>query len=345
MTVFVIDPLQDPRWKAFIENRPDASVFHRVEWLQALRACYGYEPVAISTSPPGAPLQNALVSCAVRSGLTGDRFVSLPFSDTCEPLVNDPEEISLLLTYMAEKVNRGRWKYVEIRPMLHHALSCRLFAVSETYYSHQLDITRSEEDLFKSFHKASVQRKIRRAQRELLSYEVGCTDNLLKDFYTLLIMTRRRQNLPPQPLKWFRRLMLSMGEALKIRVARKGQIPVASILTISNNKTLVYKYGCSDSRYGNLGGTTMLFWNAIREAKAAGVDQLDMGRSAPDNVGLVTYKEHWGAKRSIIHYWRYPAQAPRSISYRALDYLRPVISAAPDPFLVTFGTLLYRHIG
>ena len=93
MTIFEIDPLNDPRWRAFVEWRPDASVFHRVEWLQALKSCYGYVPVALSFTPPGSPLENGLLFCEIRSALTGNRLVSLPFSDHCEPLVDHPEEI------------------------------------------------------------------------------------------------------------------------------------------------------------------------------------------------------------------------------------------------------------
>jgi lipid II:glycine glycyltransferase (peptidoglycan interpeptide bridge formation enzyme) len=136
-----------------------------------------------------------------------------------------------------------------------------------------------------------------------------------------------------------------MGDNLTIRVARKGQTPVASILTISNNKTVVYKYGCSDSCYSNLGGTAMLFWNAIREAKAEGMEELDMGRTSPDNSGLITYKEHWGAKRSIVNYWRYPPPTYRSVSGSTLKYLNRIVSITPDPVLVLLGRVLYRHIG
>ena len=46
MMFFDIDPLRDPRWRVFVEHHPDFSVFHRVEWLQALQSCYCYVPVA-----------------------------------------------------------------------------------------------------------------------------------------------------------------------------------------------------------------------------------------------------------------------------------------------------------
>ena len=136
-----------------------------------------------------------------------------------------------------------------------------------------------------------------------------------------------------------------MGNDIKIRVALKGDVPVAGILTISDKKTLVYKYGCSDSRFNNLGGTALLFWNAIQEAKANGIEELDMGRSDTDNQGLVTFKEHWGAQRSIVNYWRYPIRAAASRPEHLIKHAKRIISIAPDASLVMLGNLLYRHIG
>ena len=345
MTVFEIDPLRDARWRTFIEARPDSSVFHRVEWLQALKSCYGYRPLALSLSPPGYPLENGLLLCEVRSLLTGNRLVSLPFSDHCEPLVNRPQELDLLVAGLVERVSQRRWKYFEIRPILRSSCAGTTLGISHTYYLHRLDLRRSEELLFKSFHKDCVQRKILRAERESLRYEEGSSEILLKRFYKMLIMTRRRQNLPPQPLKWFRSLIASLGESLKIRVALKGETPVASILTISHNKTLVYKYGCSDATFNNLGGTALLFWNAVREAKANGIDEFDMGRSDVDNLGLVKFKEHWGAERSTVNYWRYPIQAAASKPRSLIRYANRLIAIAPDTSLAMLGNLLYRHIG
>ena len=49
MTVWQIDPVQDPRWAVFIERHPGATVFHTPGWLEALRRTYGYEPAALTT--------------------------------------------------------------------------------------------------------------------------------------------------------------------------------------------------------------------------------------------------------------------------------------------------------
>ena len=92
MAVYTLNPLLDSRWEDFAETHPRASIFHTPGWLEALRRTYGYEPIVYTTSAPGTPLANGIVFCRVRSWLTGDRMVSLPFTDHCEPLVEGPEE-------------------------------------------------------------------------------------------------------------------------------------------------------------------------------------------------------------------------------------------------------------
>jgi hypothetical protein len=88
-SVYRVDPLRDPRWKQFIAKDQRSSIFHTPEWLDALRRTYGYVPVVLTTSPPDVPLRNGIALCSVSSWLTGERLVSLPFSDHCELLVND----------------------------------------------------------------------------------------------------------------------------------------------------------------------------------------------------------------------------------------------------------------
>jgi CelD/BcsL family acetyltransferase involved in cellulose biosynthesis len=344
-SVYEIDPLCDARWAALIDRNSGASVFHSVPWLKALRDTYGYEPVAITTCPPDAELTNGLVYCEVRSWLTGRRLVSLPFSDHCAELVNSPAEMDALLSHMKQSVDERKWKYVEVRPSTWQPESDTYLGKSNSYYFHRLDLGRSLDELFRSFHKDCVQRKVRRAEREGLTYEEGQSDVLLNKFYRLLVKTRRRQQLPPQPLAWFRGLIAAFGDGLKIRLASKDGVPVASILTLSFKKTMTYKYGCSDAQFNKLGGMALLFWKTIQEAKENGCEELDMGRSDLDNPGLVTFKEHWGATRSELSYWRYPKREPVSQNTWKIRFAKHLVSAAPEMSLEAAGTLLYRHIG
>ena len=340
-----IDPLRDSRWKHFVDWHPDSSLFHRVEWLQALQSCYGYLPIALTTSDADSPLQNGFVFCEIRSLLTGKRFVSVPFSDHCQPLVSHPDDFQMFASSLTQAVDNNHWKYFEVRPIHFSVDEFPMLGASNTYLFHRLDLSPSTELLYKQFDKNSVQRKIRRAERESLRYEEGSSEKLLKCFYKLMLLTRRRHGLPPQPFKWFQSLTSLFGNDLKIRVSFKNDVPVASILTIVHRKTMVYKYGCSDMRYSNLGGNALVFWHAIQDAKSKGLEELDMGRSDIDNAGLATFKEHWGAVRSTINYWRYPVQEIQAGPEKLVRHVRRLFSIAPDICLKAVSNAFYRHIG
>lgn len=346
MTVHQVDPLGDLRWKEFLQKHPRSSVFHTTGWLAALRRTYGYEPVVLTTSAPTAGLTNGIAFCRIDSWVTGNRLVSLPFADHCEPLVDRSEDLEEILAFLECKAEKGNLKYIEIRPLRPHPITGSRFERSETFCFHKLDLHSSTEELFQSFQKDSIQKKIRRAEREGLVCEEGRAESLLDKFYRLLLLTRRRHQLPPQPSKWFRNLIACLGEQLNIRVASKEGRPVASILTLRYKSSLVYKYGCSDASSHNLGGMALLFWKAIQEAKDQGLKEFDLGRSDPNNTGLMTFKDRWDATRSSLTYLRYPGRRCQTTREGwKLLIVKQIFSRMPDGFLATAGKLLYKHLG
>lgn len=347
--VFVLDPLHDDRWSEFIARHPDASMFHTHGWLEALRRTYGYEPLVVTTSDPNGALSNGILLCRVRSWMTGPRLVSLPFSDHCEPLVGDMLELELLIRFLKSNVERGRCRYLEMRPLrgLNSGVPERMHLNgNEAYCIHQLDLSPSLDELYRRFHKSCVQRKISKAEREGLTYEEGRSEELLSKFYKLMLSTRRRHQLPPQSKAWFRNLTDCLGESLKIRVVSKNGNPTASIITCQFRDTSVYKYGCSDAHYQNLGGMFLLMWRAIQDAKASGARWFDFGRSEQRNEGLVTFKGHWGSIKSPLPYYRYPDGNNRGPkSDWKLRLVQKTCSHLPDPLLEMLGGLLYKHVG
>ena len=346
MTVHSLDPLRDPRWPEFVDRHPNASVFHTSGWLHALQRTYGYEPVAFTTSPPTGELRNAVVFCAVRSWLTGRRLVSLPFSDHCEPLVQGPEDLSALCLFMGRNQRRQGWKYVEMRPAGMALEAEDGFRRAGTFYLHRLDLRPGLAALRRSFHKDCVLRKIRRAEREGLTYEAGRSESLLRTLDGLLRLTRRRHRLASQPLAWFRNVLDCLGEAACIRIASKDGRPVAGILTLSHGQKVVYKYGGSDASQHKLGGMALLLWKTIQDAKETGIEEFDLGRSNCDSAGLIKFKEHWAANRSMLCYWRSPADARGARRDGRWTHLAKQIPGhLPEGARTLVGNLLYRHIG
>lgn len=349
-TLYEVRPLEDSRWKSFVQRHPRASVFHSEGWLEALRRTYGFEPVAFTTSPPGVDLKDGFVFCRIASWLTGRRLVSLPFSDHCDPLINDGVDVHAVISALDHEFSCQKLRYFEIRPM-RSLQETTLYHSRHIYCLHRLDLRPELDTLFKTFHKDSTQRKIRRAEREGLTYEEGQSQALLDVFWELYIATRRRHMSPPQPKQWFQHLIDCLGRLMKIRVALKDGRPVAAIITIQSKETLVFKYGCSDVRFNNLGGTHLLFWTSIQEAKREGMLTFDLGRSNSDDGGLITFKDRWGARRSELIYLRFTTSHRSSQSYRG-NYdcapsriARRLLSHLPDRLFTSVGSLLYKHIG
>jgi len=349
--VHEMDPLTDARWSALIRSHRDASVFHSVPWLSALRQTYGYEPVVLTTSPPGEALRNGVVFCRIRSWLTGHRWVSLPFSDHAEPLLEQPSELPELLAATEARLTLERLRYVEFRPLSRFSADVFPGYAGSTFAFHQLDLLPSLDTLFQNLHPASIQRKIRRAEREKLVYAEGQSSGLLDSFYGLMMLTRKRHALPPQPMQWFRNLIVQFGADLKIRVASRQDRPIAAILTLRSGNAMVYKYGCSNEAEHNLGGMQMLMWNTIREAKQEGLTVLDLGRSDCSNTGLITYKDRWGTERSTLTYFRrtrnLPGQESAGTDVRdwKLHLAGLIFSRLPVRMSSWAGGLLYKHVG
>jgi CelD/BcsL family acetyltransferase involved in cellulose biosynthesis len=347
MAVYELDPLQDPRWAELVQRHADASVFHTMAWLAALQRTYGYQPVVLTTSPPADPLHDGVALCKVRSWLTGHRLVSLPFADHCEPLVHSDEALHAIAARLDEIRRDGEWRYVELRPRSSRLATTSGLAASDRFWMHDLALLPTENALFGRFQKDSIQRKIHRARREDLSYEEGLGETLLREFYRLLLLTRRRHQLPPQPLDWFRNLAECFESSMKVRVARRGDTSIAAIVTLRHRDVMVYKYGASDAALHHLGGMHLLLWNTIKEARATGCTSLDLGRCETDNQGLAIFKERWGAVRSEMTYWRYGGKRRSHHALRAyaINGARRVLGHAPDACRVAAGRFLYKHAG
>jgi CelD/BcsL family acetyltransferase involved in cellulose biosynthesis len=346
MRIYLIDPLTDPRWDDLVARHSGASAFHTRGWLEALRRTYGYEPSALTASPPGTDLTSGLPFCVIRSWFAR-RVVSLPFSDHCEPLAASDGERQSMFAYLSDGVRAGRWTSVELRFRSSSATvgSCAL-QPAQQYAFHALSLAPSADELFGRFHRSCVQRAIRRAERERLEYTAGVSAPLLDDFYRLLRLTRRRHGLPPQPKAWFRNVVAALGSAVTIRIASKAGVPVAGILTLTAKNTIIYKYGCSDATRHNLGGMPFLFWRTIQESKRHGLQELDLGRSDLDEAGLITFKDRLGAFRSTLSYHQVPG--PRRLSAIAPRWRRAakrLFQSLPDPAVTLASRVLYRHLG
>jgi len=341
----ILNPLVDRRWDELVARHPSASVFHQRGWLDALARTYGYEPYVLTTAAEGEPLEDGIVVCRVSSWMTGTRLVSLPFSDHCDPLLGKPSDLGEFVSWLRAECDLQKWRYVELRPLLDGGSGNGLQA-SCSYWFHELDLRPSLEQIFRRLHNNSFRRKIQRAERDRLSYETGHSEQLFDEFYRLLLTTRKRHQMLPQPRTWFRNLRECMGDRLQIRLTRKNGVPIAAILTLQHQSCVVYKYGCSDERFHSLGGIPFLFWRLVEESKELGAEKIDFGRTDLNNEGLIAFKDRFGTTRKLITYYRYTRTTKRGVAaLRESRAVQQFFSFLPEAVSSAASRVLYRHMG
>jgi Acetyltransferase (GNAT) domain len=343
--IIEFDPCVDARWLPFVRRFTRATIFHCVSWLQALRQTYGFRTMAVGRVSSSGTLSSGVLFCEIRSWLTGNRLVSLPFSDHCEPLVENRDELRLLLAYVSQQRKKRNWRYIEIRPVSPE-YSDAVGGTHPRFVLHRLDLRPTTEELFRKLHADSIRRKIQKAEKSGLTIKSGRSDGLLADFFRLHVLTRKRQLSPPHPIAWFRNVLKCLGDSACIRIAYVEETPAAAVFTLANEATVVYKYGCSDEQFHRLGAMPFVFWDMIREAKRTDKEELDLGRSDLNNPGLITFKERWGAQGRPLIYSRSPAAG--NVLEHSAGSGRPfkqLLRYCPDWLLIGAGKFLYPHIG
>ena len=345
MNFCITDPLTDPRWDDLVAQHPLASPFHQRGWLQALYRTYGYKPFVLTSARNGEPMADGVVLCHVSSWITGTRMVSLPFSDHCEPLLSDPRDLPEFTAWLRAECDARRWKYVEVRPLSRIHDGNGGLHPSASYCFHELDLRPGLDQLFRSLHKDSMQRRIKRAERGKLSYTTGRSEILADEFYRLMVRTRKRHQLLPQPRAWFKNLVEYMGDKAQIRVAATNGTPIAAMLTLTHGTSVTYKYGCSDERLHNLGAMPFLFWRLIEESKASGAERIDFGRSDLEQKGLIAFKDKLGTTKKMLEYYRYPQESKPVSAAWGEQVSRQVFAMLPNSISSAAGRLVYRHMG
>ena len=345
--IYKLDPLGDPRWQALVDRHPNASVFHTSGWLEAVRRTYGYKPVVFTTSSPTHELRNGLLFCRIRNWLAGRRMVSLPLSDSCEPLC-DSDEFEMLLHYLQSAFDHQDWKCLQVRLFDGHFLSevkTAGFSMKDKRVIHSLNLQSLRSDFFESFHQDSVQHQVQGIGWPGFVERVGKSERLLNDFYGLYLLNRQQQRVPSQPYKWFQNVLQCMNECLEIRTAYKNDIPIASALTLRFRNTVYYKYGCANAQFNRLGAMPFLLWRAMCEAKSNGATRFDLGRIELDNAELVAFKNKWASQAQTLTYWEFPSSLAESVpSDWKAKILKGVFSLMSDRMLTATGRFLSPFI-
>jgi Acetyltransferase (GNAT) domain len=319
----VMDPLNDPAWDVAVVRHPAAGVFHTTAWAGVLNDAYGLRPFYVVASHEDEPV--GLLPLMEASSLRGRRRgVSLPFTDSCPALLpaggaepdfveaNEaaPAGISAVGAAMmreARATGLGRgWKTVEFRP---NPTRSATGGASVRFLWHEVLLPASDDDQL-ALCAPATRRTLRQAMAAGVKTVVGTDLGMVRAYYRLHCLTRRRQGGPPQPFAFFaaiQRRLLEAGCGFVVLATENGA-PVAGAVYLTFGGQAVYKFGASDPDRLKNRPNQLVMWTGLRESARRGCRTLNMGRTSLDNEGLAQFKRGWGCVSSYLAYHAFNLQ-------------------------------------
>jgi len=341
--VVLLDPHSDERWMKFVSSSPHATFFHHPSWLSVLDRQYSLRPFIICVLGESGSIAAGIPFCEVKGLLGKKKWVSLPFSDYCNPLASGEAATSELEDGIFEMASREGIKQIEIRWRV--GLNCRLSSISDAVL-HTTSLVGGDEELFRRFGKTQVRQPITRALRDGLIAEIRSDEAAVDQYYALHVQTRRRLGVPAQPRSFFKLFydqVIRPHYGFLVLVFHRESCISGGIFAGCGSK-LTYKYSASDHRSLRLRPNNLMLWTAMQEAIRRGFTTFDFGRTDAHNTGLRQFKSGWGSTESPLFYSYYPAPPSDNLLRMAREKIvGPVIKHSPEFVCRLTGELFYRY--
>lgn len=190
-------------------------------------------------------------------------------------------------------------------------------AVAAPYGTYIIDLTLPEETIWNNMS-STYRKNIRSAMKKGVQINKGIEH--LKIAYSLIYDTFKRSALPFMGFDEFNRLIISLGNNVKILIADyQGAAQSCTIIPFSDYCAYAV-YGGSIPKPVN-GSMKLVQWEAMKECREQGVARYDFvgTRINPDRAskqeGIMLFKQMFGANLVQGYMWKFTISPFRSLAY------------------------------
>ena len=327
---------------AMLQAHPLASLFSSPSWIEALRATYGFHVKASALIEDG--VAGAAILFSEIDDMRGRRTLSLPFSDYCDPLVEDPVVWRRLLAPLLELKAPLRFR------CLSNGLpqaDPRLTGTGTALW-HATDLRRPEAAMWAGLD-GQARQNVRKAQRGGVTVRESDSLDDLRVFHRMHAHVRKtKYRLLAQPFAFFESLHAAFAPSgrLVVMLAEAEGVPIAGILFLIHGDTLYYKFNASLEL--ELRPNDLLAWSGLQLGQRRGLAKLDFGLSDTAQPGLVRYKRKFATLEREIALLQWApeghGQPAADEAGRTLGRLTRLLTdeRMPDELGLAAGDELYR---
>lgn len=330
-----------PRWDAFVDSCPDATIFHRSEWRDLIEGVFRHRAHFLFAQRNGE-FAGVLPLVEVKSRLFGHSMTSLPFAVYGGCASRDADAIAALhraANALAREVGAA---HLELRNR------------------EQREPSWPTQDLYVTFRKAlapdveSNMNAIPRKQRAMVRKGIknglrGEIDQTVDRFFELYADNVHRHGTPALPKRWFEALKHAFGERCEAMiVVDAAGTPVSGVLSFYFRDEVLPYYAGDTVAARDLAANDFKYWELMRRACERGLKVFDYGRSKR-GTGSFDFKKNWGFEPTPLHYEfslhgrdTIPQNNPLNPKYRLMI---ETWRRLPRPVANFLGARLSRHLG
>lgn len=168
------------------------------------------------------------------------------------------------------------------------AVKGRRFFTPETFV---IDLTKSEEDLLKSF-RPKTRYNIRLAQRHGVEVSEENSEGAFEKYLALTDQTAKRQNFFAHTDSYHKLMWKHLHKAgvAHLLTAKYKNETLASWILFVWHDTLYYPYGASSEKHKNVMAAKLMMWEAIKFGKKMGLKKFDLW-GKEEGRGFTRFKE------------------------------------------------------
>lgn len=342
----------EDQWRAFAKEDRRAGVWHSLEWKDILTKEYGFKPKYMMAKKDGVAC-GILPQFQIKSPITGNRLVSLPFSYYCGPVASSSDAYLKLITESQSFANDKGCKYHEmkmIEKLPPEVVKDASLVENEFFYTSIVDLSANPDDNWKKLDTRRTRWAVNKAMRSGVTIRTDTNDDDIKIHHKLKVQTRKKHGSPSPSLRFFKSIMDKFGDSgiAKLWVAELEGNVVSTLLFYTYKDLVMPAYIASDDAYNSFMPNNLLYWKSIEWGCNNGFKYFDFGRTEPSNETLLSFKTKWGANNFKIPYYYYPVQ-PKLMSQNRNEgktgFIKDTWKKLPDPVIEVLGPMLLKHVG
>lgn len=300
MTVSVIDCGEDraEQWDAFVAASPDGTFYHLHAWQEVNRLSFGHRGHMLAGLDAHGGIAGIFPVTELKSRLFGRLLCSMPFVNYGGPCARDAATESLLLKAASDIVDRERLDYLEIRSAraLDPAYPSALHKVSMV-----MPLPADADTVWNAF-KSKHRTNVRRAYKSGFECRAGGME-LLDDFYLVMAESWRAHGTPIYAKSYFRRIVETFGDRIRIFVVYQGDRPAATAFNGNYKGVVEGMWAGIRPAFRHLDPNYVLYWEMIKDSCERGMSLYHFGRSTVES-NAESFKKKWNIDSRQL-YWHY----------------------------------------